>query len=45
MLDISFDLAAVAAMLFGIVWPGHRFEVDSLNSPTVRPIPDGRYEV
>ncbi len=38
-------LAAVAAMLFGIMWPGHHIEVDSLNSPTARPIPDGLNEM
>jgi hypothetical protein len=41
MLNVSFNLAAVAAMLLGIVEPGHRIEVDSLNSPTTRPIPGG----
>ena len=41
MLDVSFNLAAVTAMLFGIMWPGHHIEVDSLNSPTARPIPGG----
>jgi len=45
MLDVSFNLAAVMAMLFNIGWPGHSIEVDSLNSPTVRPIPDGVAEV
>jgi hypothetical protein len=39
MLDVSFNLAAVAAMLVGIGRPGRHFEVDSLNSPTARPIP------
>ena len=41
MLSVSFDLALVAAMLIGIVLPGNRKEVDSLNSPTTRPIPGG----
>jgi len=45
MLDVSFDLAAVVAMLVGIVCPGHRIEVDSLNSPTAKPIPGGRKEL
>jgi hypothetical protein len=45
MLDVSFNLAAVTAMLFGIMWPGHHIEVDSLNSPTARPIPDGFNEM
>jgi hypothetical protein len=44
MLDVSFNLAMVAAMLFGIVEPGHPIEVDSLNSPTIKPIPDGFHE-
>lgn len=43
MLDVSFNLAAVIVMLVGIVWPGHHIEVDSLNSPTARPIPDGKF--
>lgn len=42
MLDVSLNLAAVAAMLVGIVVPGLRIEVDSLNSPTARPIPTAR---
>ncbi len=45
MLDVSFNLAAVAAMLFGIMWPGHHIEVDGLNSPTARPTPDGFKEM
>jgi len=45
MLDVSFNLAAVTAMLFCIMWPGHHIEVDSLNSPTARPIPDGLNEM
>lgn len=39
MLDVSFNLVQVAAMLFGIVLPGNPKEVDSLNSLTRRPIP------
>lgn len=45
MLSVSFDLALVAAMLIGIVLPGNRKEVDSLNSPTTRPIPGGFNQV
>ena len=41
MLSVSFDLAVLAAMLFGIVLPANLKEVDSLNSPTTRPIPGG----
>ncbi len=39
MLDVSLNLAAVMAMLFGIVVPGVSIKVDSLNSPTAKPIP------
>ncbi|WP_255540072.1 hypothetical protein [Acidiphilium sp. C61] len=42
MLDVSFNLAAVIVMLVGTMWPGHHIEVDSLNSPTAKPIPDGK---
>ena len=45
MLEVSFDLAAVMAMLSSIVWPGNQIEVDSLNDPTVKPFPDGNAEV
>jgi hypothetical protein len=45
MLDVSFNLEAVTAMLFGIMWPGHHIEVDGLNSPTARPIPDSFVEM
>ena len=41
MLSVSFDLAALAAMLISIVSPGALNGVDSLNSPTTRPIPGG----
>ena len=41
MLDVSLNLAAVVAMLLGIVVPGLHIEVDSLNGPTVKPFPDG----
>ncbi len=44
-LDISLNLVAVAAMLFGIVVPGLLMEVDGLNSQTARPIPDGEFQV
>jgi hypothetical protein len=43
MLDVKFNLELVAAVLFGIVGPGHLIDVDSLNSPTIKPIPDGRH--
>ena len=45
MLSVSFDLAVLAAMLFGIVLPANPKEVDSLNSPTTRPIPGGNHEL
>lgn len=45
MLDVSLNLVAVAAMLFGIVVPGLHIEVDGLNSPTTRPIPGGRHKI
>lgn len=45
MLSVSFSLAAVAAMLFGIVLPGHPKEVDSLNGPTSGPIPGSKVQV
>jgi hypothetical protein len=35
MLDVSFNLAAVIVMLFGIGWPGHSIEVDF---STVQPL-------
>lgn len=41
MLSVSFSLALVAAMLFGIVLPGHHKEVDKFNGQTRRPIPMG----
>ena len=41
MLDVSLNLVAVMAMLFGIVVPGLHIEVDGLNSPTAKPIPVG----
>jgi len=45
MLDVSLDLVAVAAMLFGIVVPGLNIEIDGLNYPTARPIPGGEFDV
>lgn len=39
MLSVSFSLALVAAMLFGIVLPGHHKEVDKFNGQTPGPIP------
>lgn len=45
MLSVSFDLAVLAAMLFGIVLPANLKEVDSLNSPTAQPILDGNPEM
>lgn len=42
MLDVSLNLAAVLAMLFGIVVPGVSIKVDSLNSPTAKPILGGQ---
>ncbi|MDA5193698.1 hypothetical protein [Govanella unica] len=41
MLDVSLNWVAVTAVLFGIVVPDLRIEVDSLNSLTARPIPGG----
>jgi hypothetical protein len=45
MLDVSLNLVAVVAMLFGIVVPGLHIEVDGLNSPTAKPIPGGWHKV
>ncbi len=45
MLSVSFSLALVAAMLFGIVLPGHHKEVDKFNGQTRRPIPTGYGEM
>ena len=41
MLEMSLNLGAVVAMLFGITVSSLQCEVDGLNSPTVGPIPDG----
>ncbi len=45
MLNVSLNLVAVAAMLFGIVVPGLHIEVDGLNSPTAGPIPGGQHKM
>lgn len=45
MLSVSFSLALVAAMLFGIVLPSHHKEVDKFNGQTRRPIPAGYKEM
>ena len=45
MLDVSLNLVAVVAMLFGIVVPGLHIEVDGLNSPTAKLIPGGGLEI
>ena len=45
MLDVSLNLAVVAATLFGIALPGHQIKVDGPNNPTAKPIPDGRYKM
>jgi hypothetical protein len=42
MLSVSFDLVIVLSMLFGIFNPGNLIEVDSLNDPTLRPIPGAK---
>lgn len=42
MLSVSFTLALVAAMLFGVVLPGHHNEVDKFNGQTREPIPAGK---
>jgi hypothetical protein len=41
MLSVSFSLALVAKMLFGIVLPSHHKEVDMFNGQTREPIPPG----
>lgn len=43
MLNVSLDLGVVAAMLLSIVLPDAHFVIDSLNSPTVKPILDDNY--
>ena len=39
MLDVSFNLTAVVAMLIGIMANGNLTEVDSLNGFAIGPIP------
>lgn len=41
MLSVSFSLALVAAMLFGIMLPGNHKEVDKFNGQTHGPFPTG----
>lgn len=41
MLSVSFSLALVAEMLFGILLPGDPKEVDEFNGQTCGPIPTG----
>lgn len=45
MLSVSFSLALVAAMLFGISLPGHHKEVDKFNGQTREPIPAGTHHL
>lgn len=45
MLSVSFSLALVAAMLFGIVLPGHHKEVDKFNGQTREPILAGKHNL
>ena len=45
MLSVSFSLALVAAMLFGISLPGHHKEVDKFNGQAHGPIPTGTYDL
>lgn len=45
MLSVSLNLVGVAAMLFSIVLPGAKQEVDSLNSPTLGPSPKSNPEM
>ncbi|PTQ64603.1 hypothetical protein C8N42_1439 [Celeribacter persicus] len=45
MLSVSFSLALVAAMLFGIVLPGHLKEVDKFNGQTRGPFPAGNNDL
>lgn len=41
MLSVSFSLAAIIAMLFGIDMSVANSELDCLNDPTFWPIPEG----
>jgi len=43
MLSVSFSLVLAAAMLFGIVLPGHHKEVDKFNGQTRGPILAGNH--
>ncbi|OWV55617.1 hypothetical protein CDZ98_19965 [Mameliella alba] len=43
MLSVSFSLALVSAMLFGIVLPGHHKEVDKFNGQTRERFPAGSH--
>lgn len=43
MLSVSFRLALVAEMLFGIVLPGHHKEVDKFNGQTREPFLAGSH--
>lgn len=45
MLSVSFSLALVASMLFGIMLPGHHKEVDKFNGLTREPIPTGNFYI
>lgn len=45
MLSVSFSLALVAAMLFGIVLPGHHKVVDKFNGQTREPIHAGKLDL
>ena len=45
MLSVSFSLALVAAMLFGIVLPGHNKEVDKFNGQTRGLFPPGKHHL
>jgi endonuclease V-like protein UPF0215 family len=41
MLEVSLNLKLAGAMLIGIAFANFNIEVDSLNSLTAKPIPDG----
>ena len=45
MLSVSFSLALVASMLFGIGLPDHHKEVDKFNGQTRGPIPAGNHHL
>ena len=42
MLSVSFNLTTVVTMFMSIVLPIMQIDIDILNSPTARPIPNGR---